>query len=129
MNDKAVAAQEALQRDGAKVREKINRGEPLTLFDVLESIGATMDMHWHGEWTGPIMFADHKGAHRLILVEDSDHAEFDAWLQEHPPDSVEARQLRETFHPMDPWVNMLQDYARHALVRMCSRPIDPKDCE
>ena len=82
-----------------------------TLFDALESIGATMDPIWHGEWTGPILFNDAKGASRMILVEDADHYAFDTWLKANPQPAMET----------------LQEYGRRALVEMCSRPIDPND--
>jgi hypothetical protein len=119
-----AAAEAALQRDGALIRAKLDRGEALTLFDALGSIGAMMDEHWHGEWTGPILFNDHKGASRLILVEQEDHDLFDAWLREHAPDSEEMQQLAETFKDLtDPFVDGLQEHARHALVRMATRPV------
>jgi len=82
-----------------------------TLFDALESIGATMDPIWHGEWSGPILFNDHKGASRMILVEDADHDAFTEWLQRHPM----------------PTEDVLQEYGREALVRICQRPIDPDE--
>lgn len=118
-----AAAQAALQQDGARIRAKFDRGEALTLFDALGSIGAMMDEHWHGEWTGPILFNDHKGASRLILVEQEDHDSFDTWLKANAPDSPEVQQLQDAFRPVDPFIAGLQDHARHALVRMCARPV------
>jgi hypothetical protein len=108
---KAAVAREALQRDGAKARAKADSGQPLSLFDALESIGATVDPIWHGEWSGPILFNDPKGAQRLILVEQADHALFDVWYGKNPNFFGEE----------------LQEHGREALVRMCARPIDPKD--
>lgn len=108
-----AAAEAALQRDGAKIRAKLARGETLTLFDALGSIGALMDPHWHGEWTGPILFNDPKGASRLILIEQADHDLFDAWYAQHAQFTDE----------------QLQDHGREALVRMCSRPINSADYE
>jgi len=130
-----AAAQAALQRDGTKIRAKIDRGEALSLFDALGSIGAMMDEHWHGEWTGPILFNDPKGASRLILVEQEDHDLFDKWLCANAPDSKEMQQLRDAFKDergasiltTDPFVAMLQDHAREALVRMCTRPVPGVD--
>jgi hypothetical protein len=104
-------AEEGLKRDAARVREKLKARQIPTLFDALESIGATMDAHWHGEWTGPILFNDPKGASRLILVEQADHDLFDKWYEQHIEFTDEE----------------LQHHGREALVRMCSRPIDPKD--
>lgn len=101
----------ALKQDVARVREKLKTRQLPMLFDALESIGATMDEHWHGEWTGPILFNDPKGASRMILVEQSDHDLFEAWYRQHIQFTDEE----------------LQDHGREALVRMCSRPIDPKD--
>lgn len=124
MNAQEHAAREALQRDGAKIRAKVDRGETLTLFDALESIGATMDAYWYGEWTGPILFNDHKGASRMLLVEQEDHDLFDAWLRANAPGSKEMQQLDEAFKDLtDPFVSCLQEHARHALVRMAQRPI------
>ena len=118
------AAREALQHDGAKVLAKAARGEPLTLFDALESIGATMDEMWQGEWTGPILFNDSKGHSRLILVEDEDHDLFAEWLRTNALNSPEMQQLREAFKDLtDPFVNGLQEHARQALGRMCARPV------
>lgn len=102
-----AAARAALQRDGAAARAKADSGATMTLFDALETIGAMMDEHWHGEWTGPILFNDPKGASRMILVEQDDHDQFAAWYAKNPRFSGEE----------------IQDHARAALVRMCSRPI------
>lgn len=109
--DMLAAANAALKADGERVRQKIvTRGHAI-LFDALESIGATLDEIWHGEWTGPIMFRDPKGNCRLILVEQSDHDGFDAWLKQHPS-----------------WTDFdLQEHGREALVRMCGRRINPGD--
>jgi len=81
------------------------------LFAALESIGATMNSIWHGEWTGPIMFDDAKGCSRVILVEPVDHDLFDAWHQANP----------------DFTDDELQVHGREALVRMCGRPINMGD--
>lgn len=107
--DMRAAAEAGLKRDAAKVRAKIiERGGPI-LFDALESIGATMDPMWEGEWEGPVMFNDPKGASRLILVASNDHDEFLAWAKANPSFTDEE----------------LQDQGRMFLVRMCARPIEP----
>ena len=85
--------------------------DPQNLFDALKAIHATVDSIWHGEWTGPILFRDRKGAARLILVDDADHDAFDAWRAANPAPTQAA----------------LEVHGREALVRMCARPIDPKD--
>lgn len=104
-----AAAEAGLKRDAAKVRAKIiERGGPI-LFDALESIGATMDPMWDGEWEGPVLFNDPKGASRMIMVAPNDHDEFLAWTQAHPNFTDEE----------------LQDQGRAFLVRMCGRPITP----
>jgi hypothetical protein len=110
--DKMQTAMRA-SADAVKIRAKIATRTPPTpnLFDALESIGATMDPTWHGEWDGPILFNDPKGASRIILIETSDHDALDAWFAVHPTWTDEE----------------LQDHGREALVRMCARPIDPKD--
>lgn len=102
----------ALKEDTARVREKLKIRQIPNLFDALESIGATMDPHWHGEWTGPILFNDPKGASRMILVEDADHKLFDEWYEQHIEFTDEE----------------LQQHGREALVRMCARPINLGDC-
>lgn len=107
----AREAAEFLQRGREKILAKLANGETLSLFDALESIGAYVDPIWDGEWEGPILFHDCRARHMLILVERSDHDAFDAWYQAHKNFSGEE----------------LQDHARNALVRMVSRPIDPKD--
>ncbi len=107
--DMQAAADAALKADGERVRAKITeRGGPI-LFDALEAIGATMDPMWEGEWEGPVLFNDPKGASRLILVEPRDHDEFLTWAKAHP---------NFTDHE-------LQDQGRAFLVRMCARPVTP----
>ena len=80
--------------------------EPHSVFDALKAIHAIADPVWQGEWTGPILFHDRKGASRLILVESADHAAFDTWHKAHPT----------------PTKAVLEEYGRDALVRMCDRP-------
>lgn len=107
--DKRAAVQASLKADAAKVRAKIaQRGGPI-LFDALKSIGATMDPMWEGEWEGPVLFNDPKGASRMILVAPNDHDDFLAWAKAHPNFTDEE----------------LQDQGRMLLVRMCARPISP----
>lgn len=107
--DMLAAAQAGLKKDAAKVRAKIvERGGPI-LFDALESIGATMDPMWEGEWEGPVLFNDPKGASRLIMVAPEDHNEFLAWAKAHPGFTDEE----------------LQAQGRAYLVRMCARPVVP----
>ncbi len=104
-----AAVETALKQDAMKVRAKVEARTPPepNLFDALESIGATMDPMWEGEWDGPILFNDPKGASRMILVENGDHDAFYAWLKQHPT-----------------WTDeQLQDHGRSALVEMCQRPV------
>jgi len=109
--DMRAAAEAGLKRDAATVRAKINERKPPTphLFDALESIGATMDPMWEGEWEGPVLFNDPKGASRLILVTPADHDEFLTWATAHPNFTDEE----------------LQEQGRAFLVRMCARPVNP----
>lgn len=80
------------------------------LFKCLETIGASIEPIWNGEWEGPIMFQDEKGYKRLILVEPHDHKLFGRWLKSNP----------------DPKKQKVQAYARIVLVKMAKRKIDRK---
>lgn len=81
------------------------------LFEVLATIGATVDSIWGGEWEGPILFNDEKENSRLILVTAEDHKDFDRLLEEHP----------------NPGQEVIQEFARNKLVEMAAQPIDPSD--
>jgi len=105
---KAAAAAASLKANALKVRAKIQQRGHATIFDALESIGATLDPMWHGEWTGPMLFTDFKGAQQMFMVEQIDHDEFDLWLRRNPQFTDEE----------------LQAIGRETLIHMAVRPVD-----
>jgi hypothetical protein len=85
----------------------------LSLFDVLRSIGASVEEVWQGEWTGPILFKDSNGANRLILVTEDDHQEVKEWNQNNLTYSSDE----------------VIGFAQKMLVKMCMRPVPLEEYE